>query len=56
MKKFLKRLIHEEDGATMTEYLIILALIAAVGVGLFAALSGALENKVNNEILPEIRK
>jgi Flp pilus assembly pilin Flp len=50
MKKFLRKLFKEENGATMTEYLIVLAIVAVAGVTLFLMLTGALEEKTTNII------
>ena len=40
MKNLCMQFINEEDGATLVEYGILVALIAAVVVGLIAALGG----------------
>jgi len=45
MKNLITRLVSEEDGATMVEYGLMVALIAAVLVGVVGALGGALQGK-----------
>ncbi len=45
MTKFLKALLIEEDGATMVEYALMVALIAAAAVTVVGALSTALNAK-----------
>lgn len=40
----LKRLVMEEEGATMAEYGLLVALIAAALVGIVEALSGGISN------------
>ena len=45
MTRFLKSLIVEEDGATMVEYALMVALIAAAAITVVGALSTALNTK-----------
>ena len=45
MSKFIKSLMVEEDGATMVEYALMVALIAAAAITVVGALSGALNDK-----------
>ncbi len=42
---FLKTLMVEEDGATMVEYALMVALIAAAAIATVTSLSGALNGK-----------
>ncbi len=45
MTNFLKSLIADEDGATMVEYALMVALIGAALVGIVTTLSGAIGTK-----------
>ncbi|WP_435016312.1 Flp family type IVb pilin [Tundrisphaera sp. TA3] len=45
MARFMKSLLAEEDGATMVEYALMVALIAAAAITVVGALSTALNNK-----------
>ena len=45
MTKFLKSLLVEEDGATMVEYALMVALIAAAAISAVGLLSGAINVK-----------
>ena len=45
MYRFMKSLIREEDGATMVEYALMVALIAAAAITAVTALSTALNGK-----------
>lgn len=45
MRNFLKRLMTEEEGATMVEYALMVALIAAAAVAAVQGLSTALNGK-----------
>ncbi len=48
MKTFMKSLLAEEDGATMVEYALMVALIAAAAVTVVGALSVALNAKFSS--------
>jgi pilus assembly protein Flp/PilA len=45
MRNFLTRLMTEEEGATMVEYALMVALIAAAAIGVVGGLSTALNGK-----------
>ena len=45
MKKFFKSLIHEEEGAAMVEYALMVALVAAVCVVAVTALGSAISKQ-----------
>ncbi|WP_435016311.1 Flp family type IVb pilin [Tundrisphaera sp. TA3] len=45
MARFMKSLLAEEDGATMVEYALMVALIAAAAITVVGALSTALNGK-----------
>ncbi|MDG3004752.1 Flp family type IVb pilin [Paludisphaera mucosa] len=45
MRSFLNRLVSEEDGATMVEYALMVALIAVVVMGAVTTLGTALSGK-----------
>ncbi|WP_337172936.1 Flp family type IVb pilin [Paludisphaera sp.] len=45
MRNFLARLMTEEEGATMVEYALMVALIAAAAVAAIGTLSGAINTK-----------
>ena len=45
MPRFVKALLSEEDGATMVEYALMVALIAAAAITAVTALSTALNGK-----------
>lgn len=45
MRSFLNRLMTEEDGATMVEYALMVALIAVVVIGAAGALGTAISGK-----------
>ena len=47
MTHFLKNLIVKEEGATMVEYALMIALIAAALIGVVTTLSGAISTKFN---------
>jgi len=48
MRNFLNRLVSEEDGATMVEYALMVALIAAAAVVAATALGGAVSGKFDS--------
>lgn len=48
MSSFLKSLLHDEDGATMVEYALMVALIAAAAITVVGALSTALNTKFSS--------
>ncbi len=48
MTRFLKTLMVEEDGATMVEYALMVALIAAAAIATVTSLSGALNGKLGS--------
>lgn len=53
MKNLITRLVSEEDGATMVEYGLMVALIAAVIVGIVTTLGETIRDKftaVNTEV------
>ena len=53
IKRFLKRFIQEEEGATAVEYVIMIALIAAVIIGVVTSIGQETEatyNFVSNSI------
>lgn len=53
MMALLKRLFYEEDGQSMVEYGLILALVAVVVIGVLTAMGGGLQKlfqKINNEL------
>jgi len=45
MKEMIKRFLQDEEGATMVEYGLMLALIAAVCIGIVTALGNSLDTK-----------
>ena len=46
--KRLLSLLHREQGQTMAEYGIVLAVVTIAAVGVFTALSGGIQGAVNN--------
>lgn len=48
MIRFAKRLWAEDDGATMVEYSLMVALIAAAAIAAVGSLSSALNAKINS--------
>ena len=47
MAQFMKRLVRDEEGATMVEYALMIALIGAALVGTVTALAGNITTKFN---------
>jgi pilus assembly protein Flp/PilA len=55
MKTLIKKFMREESGATMVEYGIMVALIAAIAIGTVATLGGYVDGafaSVNAELAP----
>ena len=53
MKGLITRFLKEEDGATMVEYAILVALISVVAIGIIFTLGGSVKSTfsdVNNQI------
>ena len=48
MTRFMKHLIAGEEGATMVEYALMVALIAATLIGVVTALGSSISTKFNN--------
>ena len=46
--KRLLSLLHREQGQTMAEYGIVLAVVTIAAVGVFTALSGGIQGAINN--------
>jgi Flp pilus assembly pilin Flp len=46
--KRLLSLLHREEGQTMAEYGIVLAVVTIAAVGVFTALSGGIQGAINN--------
>ncbi len=47
MTRFMKQLIAGEEGATMVEYALMVALIAAALIGVVTTLGGSISSKFN---------
>jgi Flp pilus assembly pilin Flp len=48
LKQFLSTFARREEGQTMAEYGIVLAVITIAAVGVFTALSGGIQNAISN--------
>jgi pilus assembly protein Flp/PilA len=48
MREFLSRFLRDEDGATLVEYVLLVALIGVVAITAMRFLGGTAANKLNN--------
>jgi pilus assembly protein Flp/PilA len=48
MNSFVGKLVREEEGATLVEYVLLVALIAVVCIVAITAVGGKANNKLNN--------
>lgn len=48
MKEFLTRFLKDEEGATLVEYVLLVALIGVVAITAMRFLGGTASNKLNN--------
>jgi len=47
MKSFIAKFVREEDGATMVEYVLLVALIGVIAIGAMKFLGSTAGNKLN---------
>jgi Flp pilus assembly pilin Flp len=48
-RKMFQQLQQDERGATMVEYLIIIAVVGVAAIGIWSAFGGAIQDKLNEQ-------